>query len=166
MFTVPVSNTLSLNSDTLWYYHLVLKTISLMRRLLINQVWSWRYEAGLSPPVKCFYWPFQVRYFFEDHLHYMCLVFFIPSRLFIAAPCGHLLEKGWPLGFCLWCLMLILSLSNVVSWVRCGTGLYWFLIFDVFLIIKKVNVELIFTDKSWAMLFGANIVHKRCFSML
>ena len=39
-------------------------------------------------------------------------------------PCGHLLEKGWPLGSCLWCFIRFLSLSHVVSWVRCGTWLY------------------------------------------
>ena len=39
----------------------------------------------------------------------------------------------WPLGSCLRCLILLLSLSNVVSWARCGTWLYWFLIFAVFL---------------------------------
>ena len=27
-------------------------------------------------------------------------------------PCGHLLGKGWPLGFRLWCLIVMLSLSH------------------------------------------------------
>ena len=44
-------------------------------------------------------------------------------------PCGHLLGKGWHLGSRLWCLTVNLSLSHVVSWVRCGTWLYRFLIF-------------------------------------
>ena len=49
-------------------------------------------------------------------------------------PCGHLLGKGWPLslGSRLCCLIVFLSLSHVVSWVRCGTWLYWFLIFAAF----------------------------------
>ena len=48
-------------------------------------------------------------------------------------PCGHQLQKGWPLGSCLWFLIVFLSLSHVVSWVRCGTWLYRFLIFATFL---------------------------------
>ena len=27
-------------------------------------------------------------------------------------PCGHLLGQGWPLGLCLWCLIVKLSLSH------------------------------------------------------
>ena len=48
-------------------------------------------------------------------------------------PCGHLLEKGWLLGSRLWCPIVCLSLSHVVSWVRCGTWLYRLLIFALFL---------------------------------
>ena len=56
-----------------------------------------------------------------DHLCYLCLVFVILSRLFIAAL--------WPTagkGLTSWLLFVmanfvILSLSHVVSWVRCGT---------------------------------------------
>ena len=42
-------------------------------------------------------------------------------------------QKYWPLGSCWWCLLYFLLLSHVVSWVRCGTRLYRFLIFAVFL---------------------------------
>ena len=38
----------------------------------------------------------------------------------------------WPLGSRLWCLIVFLSLFHVVSWVRCGTWLYRFLIFATF----------------------------------
>ena len=34
-----------------------------------------RREIGLSPSVKYFYWPFQGRASFVDHLCYFCLVF-------------------------------------------------------------------------------------------
>ena len=61
-------------------------------------------EAGLSPQVKYFYWPFQGGISFVDLLCYLCLVFVMLSRLFIDA-CGHLKKKGWPLGFCLWFLL-------------------------------------------------------------
>ena len=56
-----------------------------------------------------------------DHLHlcYLCLVFVMLSRLFIAAlwsPAGKWLTFGL-------CVMfnVVLSLPHVVSWVRCGT---------------------------------------------
>ena len=62
-------------------------------------------------------------------IYVLCLPCF---RVCPLLPCGHLLGKDWPLGSCLWCLIVILSLSYVVSWVRCGTWLYWFLIFAVF----------------------------------
>ena len=55
-----------------------------------------------------------------NHLCYLCLVFVMLSRLFIAAlwsPAGK--------GLTSWHLFVmsnvILSLSDVVTWVRCGT---------------------------------------------
>ena len=47
-----------------------------------------------------------------DHLCYLCLVFVMLLRLFIAAlwsPAGKVM------------FIVILLLSHVVSWVRCGT---------------------------------------------
>ena len=89
------------------------------------------HETGLGPPVKYFYWPFQGGNSFVVHLCYKCLVFscFHVSSLM---PCGHLKGKGWPLGSCLCFLIPFLSLSHVVSCVRCGTWLYRFLIFVTF----------------------------------
>ena len=60
-----------------------------------------------------------------DHL--LCL-----SRLFIAAlwsPAG----KGLTSWFVFVMFNCVLSLSNVVSWVSCGTSLYRLLIFAAFL---------------------------------
>ena len=68
-------------------------------------------ETGLSPPVKCFYWPFQGSTSFVDHSCHFCLVFVMLVRLFIDAlwsPAG----KSWPLGSHLWCLMVRLLLSH------------------------------------------------------
>ena len=55
-----------------------------------------------------------------DHLYYLCLVFTMLSRLFIAAlwsPEGN--------GLISWLLFVMFSvivlLSHVVSWDRCGT---------------------------------------------
>ena len=72
------------------------------------------------------------------------LAFFHISQIFmrelktcLLMPCGHLLGKGWPLGSRLWCLIRKLSLSHLVSWVRCGAWLYWFLIFVLFLTLGR-----------------------------
>ena len=48
----------------------------------------------------------------------------------LVAPAGRELTS-WL--FCVWCLLVFLSLSHVVSWVRRGTWLYWFLICAFFL---------------------------------
>ena len=58
-----------------------------------------------------------------DHLCYLCLVFVMLLRLFIAA----LWSPGGK-GLTSWLLFVmfnvILLLSHLVSWDRCGTGLY------------------------------------------
>ena len=53
-----------------------------------------------------------------DHLCYLCLVFVMLLRLFIAAlwsPAGKGLTT-----WLLFVMFVFLSLSHVVSWVRCG----------------------------------------------
>ena len=52
-------------------------------------------------------------------------------RVCLYVLCGHLLGKGWPLGSRLWCLLWVCHIT-LVSWVRCGTWLYRFLIFAPF----------------------------------
>ena len=67
-----------------------------------------------------------------NHLCYLCFVFVMLSRLFIAAlrsPEGNELTS-WLL-FVMF--IVILLLSHLVSWDRCGTLLYRFLILAVFL---------------------------------
>ena len=54
-----------------------------------------------------------------DHLCYLCLVFVMFSRLFIAAlrsPAGKGLDS-----WLLFVMFVFLSPTLVVSWVRCGT---------------------------------------------
>ena len=90
--------------------------------------------------LKYFYWLLQGGTFLVDHLCYLCLVFVMLLRLFIAAlwsPAG----KG--LTSCLWCLSVFLSLSHVVSWVRCGTWLYRFLIFATFLSLISISYSVV-----------------------
>ena len=70
-----------------------------------------------------------------DHLCFLCLVFLMLSRLFIAALWSSA-GKGLTSWLLLVMFIVFLLLSNVVSWVRCGTLLYRFLVFAVFLTMK------------------------------
>ena len=57
---------------------------------------------------------------YMDHLCYLCLVFVMLSHVFIAAlwsPTG----KGLTSWLLFVSFIVFLSLSHVVSWVRCGT---------------------------------------------
>ena len=79
------------------------------------------------------------RYFFCGSfvLFMSCL-----SCLLIAAlwsPSGKMLTS-WLLFVMFNC---VLSLSNVVSWVRCGTWLYRFLIFGAFLTLKEIGRKML-----------------------
>ena len=82
--------------------------------------------------VRCGTWLYRFLIFAPllTFIYVLCLSCF---RVCSLLPCGHLLGKGWPLGSYLWCLFAFLSLSHVVSWLRCGTWLYRFLIFVAFL---------------------------------
>ena len=67
-----------------------------------------------------------------NHLCYLCLVFVMLSSLFIAvlwSPEG----KGLTSWLLYVMFIVILLLSHFVSWDRCGTVLYRFLIVAVFL---------------------------------
>ena len=86
-----------------------------------------------KPSSKIFYWPFQGGTSFVDLLCFcsvLCLLCFVRVCLYVLR--GHLLGKGWPLGSrCgVFCEFVTFPL---VSWVRCGTWLYRFLIFATLL---------------------------------
>ena len=95
-------------------------------------LWNW-----FKPPGKIFYWPFQGGNSFVDLLYFfvLCLLC-LCMRLFIL-PCGHLLERlTSPLSF-------VVSICKfvtfpLVSWVRWGNWLYWFLIVAPFLLCHTV----------------------------
>ena len=109
----------------------------------LNLGWGWRRKTGLNPPVKYFYWPFQggTSFVVICVIYVLCLSCFCSCSLL---PCDHMLGKGWPLGAHLWCLIVCLSLSNMVSLVRCGTWLYWFLIFSNFLTFILLDFSIAF----------------------
>ena len=107
----------------------------------LNWGLGWHLETCLSPQVKYFYWQFQGGTSFVDHLRFLCLVFLILSCLFIAAlwsPAG----KGLTSWLLLMMFIVFLLLSHVVFSVRCGTWLYCFLIFAVFLTLKNTVITL------------------------
>ena len=82
-----------------------------------------------EPSSKIFYWPFQGGTSFVDHLCYW--------HAFASVHCG-LVGTCWERIdlLALVCELRFLSLCHVVSWVRCGTWLYRFLIFATFLTFK------------------------------
>ena len=82
-------------------------------------------SIGLSPPVTYFYLPFQGGTSFVDHLCYLCLVFAMLSRLYIAAlwsPAGK--------GLTSWLLFVMFNCIFVT--VPCGIlGQVWYLIASI-----------------------------------
>ena len=92
-----------------------------------------------KPSSKLFYWPFQGGTSFVDLLCFcsvLCLLCFVRVCLYVL--CGHLLGKGLALVCGVFCEFVTFPL---VSWVRCGTWLYRFLIFAPLLtcIVKRVT---------------------------
>ena len=68
------------------------------------------------------------RYFFCGS--FMCLlscVCYVFLCVYLYVLFGHLLGKSWPIGSRLWCLTEFVTFP-LISWVRCGTWLYRFLI--------------------------------------
>ena len=87
-------------------------------RVKVKEILDWLFQGGDS---------------FADPFCYLCSMSVMLSCLFIAAfwSCAGKGLTSWL--SCMWCFLVFLSLSHVVSWVRCGTWLYRFLIFAFFL---------------------------------
>ena len=105
----------------------------------------WLVPVVLGMPLEIFYrpmWPFRAVLLLWIFCHFflssVCYAF---VRVCLCVPCGHLLGKGWLLGFRLWCITVSLSLSPLVSWVRCGSWLYRFLIFARLLTLTCALIE-------------------------
>ena len=69
-------------------------------------------ETGLNPPVKYYYWPFQGDASLGIIYNNSFLFCYAFVRVCLLMPCGHLHGQDWPLGSCVWCLKVKLSLSN------------------------------------------------------
>ena len=82
---------------------------------------SWNWFKSSS---KIFYWPFQGGTSFVDPLCFSCFVFVMPLLvsvyLCLVIPAGK--------GLTSW-LSFVVCHFSLIAWARCGTWLYWFLIF-------------------------------------
>ena len=79
-----------------------------------------------KPSSKIFYWPFQGGLSFVDLLCFcsvLCLLYFVRVCLYVL--CGHLLGKGWPLGYRLWCLLWVCHFPIGIL------GQVWYLIVSI-----------------------------------
>ena len=81
---------------------------------------GWCYETSLSP-TKIFLLTVPRQYFFSESSLLFVFVFAL-----LPAAVGKGLTSWLS---CMWCFLVLLSLSHMVSWVRCCTWLYQFLIF-------------------------------------
>ena len=92
-----------------------------------------------------------------NHLFYLCLVFVMLSHLFIAALCS---PEGKGLTSWLLFVMLIvfLLLSHLVSWDRCSTCLYRFLILAVFLTYEECHLNYMKLFPIWTSNSGGDVV--------
>ena len=99
-----------------WPYPLLNKLLLKLQTSFIKMNWI------------TFYWPLQGGASFVN----LCICILCLSACFLQ-PCGHPLGKGWLIGslVCDVFLFFFLSLSHMVSWIRCGIWLYQFLIFPV-----------------------------------
>ena len=95
----------------------------------VSASWNWFKPSSkiflLTVPMRCF--------FCGSYMLFLSCFCYAFVHVCLLTPCGHLLIKGWPLGSRLSCLIVKLSLSHVVSLVRCGAWLYRFLVFARFL---------------------------------
>ena len=83
-----------------------------------------------KPCSKIFYWLFQGgTSFCGSFMFYQSCACYAFVLVCLYVPWGHLLGKGWLFGSRLWRLSVKLSLSQWLSFVRCETWLYQFLIF-------------------------------------
>ena len=81
---------------------------------------------------KLFYCLFSDGASFVDPFCYLCFMSVILSCLFLAAlwsPAGKCLTSWLS---CMWCFLVFLLFSHMVSWVRCDIWVCRFLIFDFF----------------------------------
>ena len=155
-FTCCISFALVFNFIYCW----VLKLWSFMQTkylCVLIHIWI-KAEVGavkqFKSSSKIFYWPFQGDTSFVDlfMLFLSCVCYaFVCVCLFV--PCGHLLEKGWPLDFRLWCITVSLSLSH---WYP-GSGVVLDCIYS-----WSLHPYLLCTLTNTVSQFFSDIVHAEC----
>ena len=92
-----------LTAQRLEYYSLVFGRVRLA---------SWN---RLKPSSKIFHWPFQGGTFLWTFYFFLSCVCYAFVCVCWYVPCVHLLGKGWPLVYHLWCLTVSLLLSHWYS---------------------------------------------------
>ena len=65
-----------------------------------------------KPSSKIFYWPLQGGTFLWIFYVFLACICYAIVRVCLYVPCSHLLGKGWPLGYRLWCLTVSLLLFH------------------------------------------------------
>ena len=91
-----------------------------------DQTWRLAPLNRFKPSSKIFYWPFQGGTSFVDLLCFcsvLCWLCFVRVCLYVL--CGHLLGKGWSLGFRLWCLLWVCHFPIGIL------GQVWYLIVSI-----------------------------------
>ena len=125
LFISPLVFKWRCNIDKLGIFHANQTSICFNPHLKLG--WGWYHKTSLSPPVKCFYWPFQ-----DGAFLWIIFVIYVPclSCFLVCAlkTCGHLLGKGYPLGslvcdaflcfshFPMWCSWSGVVLDCIDSW--------------------------------------------------
>ena len=160
----------------LFYSRSAIKLHRVGRNINTSKLWSTsELRVRLAPwnrfkrSSKIFLLTVTKRFFFVDHLCCFCLVFVMFLCLFIAAlwsPAGK--------GLTSWLSFVIFVFCHfVVSWIRCGTWLYWFLIFAPFYYfeILSFTINLHFNHLHTSMNFSTSksksyvFFFRQCFSV-
>ena len=100
-------------------------------------LWLWYLLTILTPSSQIFYWLFQYSTSFVYHLRYLCPVFIMLSRLFIAAQWSP--EGKGMTSWLLFMMFNVILLLLHLSWDRFDTWLYRFLILAVLLTLLIMN---------------------------
>ena len=130
----------------IYFYALVLLWIK-------GEVIPWN---GFKPSSKKILLTVPRQYFFcGSFMLFLSCVCYAFTPVFLLMPCGHWLGKGWTIGSCLWC-----RTSVLVSWIRCGSWLYWFLIFALILTFFKLLYFM------WGFIYFYTLCEASCITVL
>ena len=104
-------------------------------------------ECLLTVPMQCFFCGSFLLFVFRDCLSYCLISRSVPWSLVVT-----FWERLTSWLSCMWCFLVFLSLSHMMSYVRCGIWLYRFLIFAFFIYLiershRCIDTHLFYTIK-------------------